>query len=481
MKLLAILLCLAALPTAAQVDTSVAQSDQGLLRNSLQPVRIDTQDSPRRYVLRAIHFVGLRRTKPRIVQREMALREGDVLAADSLRFYTERDSLRLQNVSLFTDVTMQFVPAGASAIELYVILKERWYIWPEVGVALADRNFNVWWTEMNADLRRVNFFGAVADRNFRGNLEYLRIGGQAGYTRRATVEYRRPYVDKKQRHGIGASLAYSENAEHYFTTDSNKLRFFRIHRQPVLREGLVGLLYTFRPGYASRHAAELRYRDFRIMEGLAQENPDFFDPGRTRLRFLEAIYRYDFNGVDNWNYPLYGRKIILTATARRGLEGMRWQGFVHVEAAAFQKVSRRWFTSQVFRGRVSVPERVPYFLRGAMGGGSEYVRGYEYYVIDGSQYAIARGNLKFQAVNKTLRGIPLRFLPTVPIAVYPKVFADVGWARNVLPGNSFLNNRALYGFGLGVDVITAYSFKARLEVSWNGQGERGLFFHQDAE
>lgn len=481
MKLSVFLLCFAALPALAQMDTSGGLGATGLLPDGLRLGLPDTAASARRYVLRAIHFVGLRRTKPRIVQREMALREGDILAADSLRFYAERDSLRLQNVSLFTDVTMQFVPTGGDAITLYVILKERWYIWPEVGVALADRNFNVWWTEMNADLRRVNFFGAVADRNFRGNLEYLRIGGQAGYTRRATLEYRRPYVDKKQRHGIGTSLAYSENAEHYFTTDRNKLRFFRLHRQPVLREGLVSLLYTFRPGYATRHAAELRYRDFRIVEGLARENPDFFEPGRTRLRFLEAIYRYDFNGVDNWNYPLFGRKLILTATARRGLEGMRWQGFLHAEAAAFQKVSGRWFASQVFRGRLSVPERVPYYLRGAMGGGSEYVRGYEYYVVDGSHYAIARGNLKFQAVNKTLRGIPFRFLPTIPIAVYPKVFADLGWVRNVLPGNSFLNNRALYGVGFGVDVISAYSFKARLEVSWNGQGERGLFFHQEAE
>jgi hemolysin activation/secretion protein len=116
-----------------------------------------------------------------------------------------------------------------------------------------------------------------------------------------------------------------------------------------------------------------------------------------------------------------------------------------------------------------------------MGGGSEYVRGYEYYVIDGSQYGIVRSNLKFQALNKTIRGLPLRFLPSIPIAAYPKVFADVGWARNILPGNSFLNNRLLYGAGLGIDVITAYGLKARLEVSWNGLGERGLFFHQDAE
>ena len=300
-------------------------------------------DAPRtHYTLQAIQLVGLRRTEPRIVLREMALQEGAILAADSLKFYEERDSLRLQNLSLFTDVFLQFIPTGdgTDGMKLYVVMKERWYIWPELGVTLADRNFNVWWTEMNRDLRRINTFLAVADRNFRGNLEYLRVGGQVGYTNRATLEYRRPYVDKAQKHGVGFSGAYSQNAEHYYTTDSNKLRFLRLDRQPVLREGLLALLYSYRPGYASRHLAELRYRDFRIAEELARLNPVFFEDGSLHLRFLEAIYRYDFNGVDNWNYPLYGRKLVLIGTARAGWQGMRTQAFVNVEAALFQKLSR---------------------------------------------------------------------------------------------------------------------------------------------
>ena len=442
-------------------------------------------DAPRqRYTLRSITFVGLRRTKPRIVEREMALRVGDVLAADSLEYYEERDSLRLQNLSLFTDVFLQFIPSGdgTDGIKLYVVLKERWYIWPELGVTLADRNFNVWWSEMGRDLRRINTFLAVADRNFRGNLEYLRVGGQLGYTNRATIEYRRPYIDKAQKHGIGFSGAYSQNAEHYYTTDRNKLRFFRLaDNRPVLREGVVAFLYSYRPGYASRHLAELRYRDFRIVDEIALLNPDFFLDGSRRLRFVEAVYRFDYNGVDSWNYPLYGRKLVLIGTARAGWQGMKTQAFMNVEAALFQKISRRWFTSQVFRGRLSVPERVPYFLRSALGYGNEYVRGYEYYAIDGSHYGIVRGNLKFQALNTVIRGVPFRFLPSIPLAVFPKVFADGGYGRNILPQNSFLHNRPLYGFGAGVDIITAYNVKARLELSWNGLGERGFYFHQDSE
>jgi hypothetical protein len=57
----------------------------------------------------------------------------------------------------------------------------------------------------------------------------------------------------------------------------------------------------------------------------------------------------------------------------------------------------------------------------------------------------------------------------------------MGYAANKYPGNSFLNDRLLYSAGLGVDIVTAYDLKIRLEYAWNHLGQNGLFLHLNSE
>ena len=140
-----------------------------------------------------------------------------------------------------------------------------------------------------------------------------------------------------------------------------------------------------------------------------------------------------------------------------------------------------WYASGIFRGRLSLPEEQPYALRAALGSKYDYVRGYEYYVIDGSHFGVLRLNLKYELLNLTLRNIPLRYLPALPLRIYPKIFVDAGYVRNQYPGNSFLNNRMLSAYGAGLDVFTAYDIKIRLEYTWNHLGQNDLFLHFNSE
>lgn len=446
------------------------------------------QDNPHapeqdgRVTLRGIVIEGNRKTRDRILLRELSLSPGARITRDSLSFYEQQNRLRLANLALFTDIEVKILPLpDSAAADLSIKVKERWSIWPEVSFALADRNFNVWWKEHNRDLHRANISLAVSDFNFRGNLERLKATIQLGYTQKFGIDYERPYIDRQQKHGIGFSFEAAQNQEVYVTTDSNKLRFARNEHRYIIRNFQAGIRYSYRPAYAARHLLELKYRSAFIADTIRQLNTDYFDRNSQHLRFLELVYRFDHNGVDNWNYPLRGQKVVAYTTLRAGIEGMQFQGFLNTELAHFAEPRRRWYTSFVFRGRISLTEDQPYYLRNAMGINSEYVRGYEYYVIDGYHYAIGRASFKRELINTSIRKIPFRYLPVIPLRIYPKVFADAGYVRNPHPGNSFLNNRLLYSVGAGVDLITAYDFKFRLEYAVNHLGQSGFFLHMSSE
>lgn len=434
-----------------------------------------------RVTIRYILPVGNKHTRYKIVTREMSVREGDEVLADSLEKIIDINQKRVFNLSLFTEVIISVSKVNESTIDLIVKVKEQWYIMPELAFQLADRNFNVWWKEQNHDIRRANARVTVKHRNFRGNMETLAGTVQIGYTRKFALEYFKPYIDKEQKHGLGVSVSMSNNEETFYITDSNKLKFVKKPGEYIISQFEGALVYTYRPAYESRHLLELRYKDVLVNDTIAKLNPDYFKNGEKEMKMVQMLYRYELNRVDNWNYPLVGLKVVNYTTARFGFEGFNFQLSDVVETGYFKKMGRKWFTGNILRGRLTTPVNQPYILRNALGSESEYIRGYEYYVIDGSQYGLLRNNLKFEALNVTLRNIPIRYLSAIPLRIYPKVFVDAGYVANKFPGNSFLNNKLLYSYGAGIDIVSAYDFKVRIEYAWNHLGEKGLFLHINSE
>ncbi len=430
--------------------------------------------------LRQISIAGNTLTRRAVILRELSVQEGQWLPKDSLESLIAQTRLRLANLALFTTIKIDAVTTD-SVTDWQITVKERWYIIPKPSLQLADRNFNVWWKEQDRDLRRINIGLTLTHNNFRGNLERLSIAAQAGYTQRLGIDYQRPYLDRRQRHGAGFSFNASRSGELAYTTDSNKLRFVRLPGNHIIRQYDAALLYTYRPAYATRHLLQLSYHDIRIEDTVVHLNRDYFEGGSDRLRYIELLYRIDQNYVDNWNYPLTGFKTVSYLILRSGLEGMRAQAQLRTEAGWFHRVAPKWYTALIFRGRLSLPGDQPYYFRPALGTKTEYVRGYEYYVADGSHYGLLRADLKRELLNTTLLQLPFRYLPSLPVRIYAKLFADAGYARNGDAGNSFLNDRLLYGYGFGLDIVTAYDLKIRLEFAWNHLGQNGLFLHLNSE
>jgi len=438
-------------------------------------VRIEKQ------TIRQINIDGNKRTRRSIILREMSVGEGDKVARQKMEETAEMNRKRLMNLSLFSETIIRTIPVNDSMVDWYITVRELWPILPEMTLKLADRNINVWWKEHNHDIRRANLGVTLKHRNFRGNREELSATVQVGYTQKFGLEYFRPYIDKKQQNGLGASFFLSQNEETFYKTDSNKLQFIKHPGHYIIRQFEAAALYVHRPGYANKHTIEARYRDFKVDDTIVKLNSDYYLQGSKELQLLEFTYRYDLNLVDNWNYPLNGLKVVGHAIVRAGIKGFDFQSMLNAEVGYFKRFNKKWLWAEVLRGRLAVPDEQPYTFRYAMGSNSEYIRGYEYYVIDGSQYGLLRSNLKYELLNTAIRNFPIKFLAVIPIRVYPKVFVDVGYVANRFPGNSFLNNKALIGYGAGIDVISIYDFKFRLEYAWNHLGQKGLFLHLNSE
>lgn len=431
----------------------------------------------------SIIIEGNKITRRSVILREMSVHEGDKVYVDSLPLLLNQNKLRLVNLSLFNDVDLSVTRINKHEVDFKVHLTERWFILPSLTVQLADNNFNTWWVEENHNLHRADVGVTIADKNFRGNLETLAATVQLGYTQKLALNYIRPYIDKKQKSGLGILVSAARSQQTFYNTDSNHLQYVGDYTGPAIWQQLqAGVNYIYRPGYAIRHIFQLRYEDDWVSDTVLRLNPNYFANGSNRARYLEFLYRFELNDVDNWNYPVLGYKMVDYFVARDGFEGLKYQGFINVEAGMFKNPLPKWFVSLIFRGRFMIPEQLPYAFQGGLGTTpTDYVRGYEYYVINGSSYGVLRLDLKRQVFNRTFSGIPIDYLHSFPVRVFPKVFADAGYIDSPEPGTSFLSNQLLYSVGVGLDVVTLYDIKIRLELAYNHLGRNGLYLHLNSE
>jgi outer membrane protein assembly factor BamA len=430
--------------------------------------------------IKRVEIEGNKVTRSRVILRELSAHEGDVVASDSVAALVEENRLRLFNLQLFNEVEQRTEVKG-DELYWYIKVKERWYIIPTVTVQFADRNFNTWWVKQNHDLRRITAGLTVTDKNFRGNLEQLAVTVQGGYTQGLGISYMRPYVNRGQTRGFGFFANVSQSTQTYYATDFNKLVYAGGYTGPVMQRQVTGgISYFLRPAYASKHTFTLSYADYAVNDTIIKLNPEYYTNKSRTARFAELYYRYEYNGVDNWNYSLDGFKLVSKAVARKGFEGLDFQAYLNVEAGYFCELLPKWYVAGIFRGRLMYPTDQPYYFKGGLGTTTDYVRGYEYYVIDGDNYGVLRLDLKRELFNHTWSS-PMKYFTAIPLRIYPKIFADAGYVNGINAGNNFLSSTFLYSVGVGLDVVTLYDIKIRFEVAWNHLSQNGLYLHFNSE
>jgi outer membrane protein assembly factor BamA len=444
-------------------------------------------DSTVNYVtIDKITIDGNKITRNKIITRELVKQAGDTVHVKALEYIAIRSQQNIFNTQLFIYDSVKYtVNKQARTADLTIKVKERWYIIPSLILEIQDRNFNSWW--LTKDPFRTNYGVALDWNNVTGSRDNFTFIFRRGYSEKYGVSYRLPYINKAQTIGVNFSYSYSRNNEVAFRTDSNTLRFHRDYNKYMRfeHEGKFGV--SLRPDLYQRNTLELLFVNTVVDDTIRKLNDEFLGNNRNKIDYFSLQYRYYYDKRDNKPYPLKGWAVEFTAI-KDGLSFYENESLNNLYVVASIKrhhplVWRLYLVSQV-KGRYMNTDKLPYYFNRALGY-SDFIRGYEYYVMDGQNYFLTKNSLKLQILDTKIFEIKfLRRFPqfsTVPFSMYLNLNGDGGYVQDQFYGkNNPLSNSWQYGYGIGLDLVTYYDIVLRLEYSFNKQKQSGLFIHMNA-
>jgi outer membrane protein assembly factor BamA len=429
-------------------------------------------------IVRNVVVLGNKKTRTNVILRELGLAPGDTLWLRDLGSTLDQRRKQLLNLSLFLNVTVNVKNWQDNYVDVIFEVWERWYTFPIPIFKLADRNFNQWWVEQGRSLNRVNLGVRLFQDNLTGRNDEVRAELQMGYTQRVALSYDLPYVDKSFRHGVGFVFSYSRNREINDSTSENKQHFFK--QDAFIRQlYTVGLSYSYRKAINTRHRVFLTYNYEKISDSVAIYNPNYFGNGHTVARYLNLMYRISYTRADSWTYPLKG--IMLQAEAEKmGIGSLDDIDHVRLRlrVAGYWQLANKTYGALGLRSQVKFTGNAPYADQKAIGYQEDYLRGLEYFVVDGTSFFIVKSTLRREVMNfkVNLPVVPKKF-SVVPFRLMLKIYGDAGYAYSERYGYGMLNNRFLYTGGAGLDIVSFYDSCLRIEYSINQLGQKGLFLH----
>jgi outer membrane protein assembly factor BamA len=431
--------------------------------------------------LNRILIIGNRITKERIILRELTIKPGDVVNSAELPIILDLDRKKLINTRLFNTVEIKVLDFANGTIDLLVEVNERWYTFPSPIFELADRNFNEWWQNYNHDFSRVNYGLRLYQFNMRGRNETLRLTAQFGFVRRFELSYRFPYIDRKQKQGLILDFDFAETKNLAYQTLDHKLDYLEAENLLRVTRG-AGITYTYRKSFYTSHMLKYEFRSTSIADTVALLNANYLGDAHLEARYSTLTYTFTNDHRDYIGYPLTGHYL----SAQISQIGLTPSDDIHKTEvvgsfAGYFNLGNNFYLSNSTTGYLSAQSRVPYAVNGGLGYQRRIVRGYEIYVIEGQNYVLNKTTFKKRIFSRiySLNAMPIRQFRHLPLSVYIKTYADLGYVKNYdnYEISSRMANKLLTGVGGGIDIVASYDAVLRLEYTFNGEGDNGFFFH----
>ncbi len=421
---------------------------------------------------------GNKKTKDRIIMREVTIELGDSLFWGNLQAGMDQSRNNIMNLRLFNFVEVEPIQIDNDHVIVLITVQERWYIYPVPIFEIAQTNFNTWWE--TKELRWLNYGLSVSHNNFRGLNQDLSLTLRFGYTKKFSASWSIPNLNRKQTLGLFMSAGYFENEQIVFNTQDNERLFFRDSENKARRYMQYKLGLSYRENIFLRHYFEVSYFDASVNDSVVTLQPDYFTGGLSNTRFMRASYSIQYDTRDYRRYPLKGLLLYGTFT-QDGLGIVNREGMgVFTTFAGYRhhyKLSDRWYTAYNVEGKINW-DNPPYYLTQGLGY-SDVVRGYELFVVDGTRYGLFQSNLKYEILKP--KSVTLPFIPSEKfsktfVALYANIFFDAGYVdgANFRDANSLVNEY-LYSGGIGLDLVTYYDKVIRVEASLNALGRTAVF------
>lgn len=442
----------------------------------------DSSDNKAFRVIGKIIPEGNTITRTQIIYRELVFREGDTVSLADWDMVMEASRKNLLNTALFNFVTITPEENG-NTHNIRISVIERWYIWPAPIFELSDRNINAWWE--SRDYSRINYGFRVKWGNFRGRMENLDFILRFGKNQHFGIAYYKPYLDKKKRFGAGIELGYLGMHEVGYGTDEDKLKFL-YHDDYLHNHRFASIQLSYRKNIHVSHAFTATLNESRVSGRVGQENPDYFYIYKGSQRYFTLYYKVKADHRDARYYPLsgwYSDFEIYKAGFGMNFEKNTNVMWMKSTSRYYLPISKRWYAGFSLIGKVTPTNGTPYYFRKGLGYDRDYIRGYEYYVVDGEHYLLTRNAIKYALLphrTSTIGFIPTPRFSRIHYSAYLNLFADAGytWMGSIPKVNSdSLPETLLMGAGIGLDLVTYYDKVMRIEYSINKSGENGIFIH----
>lgn len=460
--------------------TSAAQTDT-VVQHISPANAFDTSVTSPLLLVADIAIAGNKKTKPYIIEREIPFKQGDYILKKDLEAKLILAKQQIINTSLFVYVDVYVVSQAGELVFIKVDVKERWYLFPLPYFKLVDRNFNQWWVKENHSLKRVNYGLKFMQNNFSGRNDMLNVFLISGYNHEIDLKYLQPFADRALKSGFDVRFLYSQQHEMNYGTAFSKQLFFKQNDNFTRKTIRVEGGYLYRPAIRTRHEFKISFVHEQVADSVVILNPNYFLNGVKELSFPEISYSMRYYGVDNIAYPLNGfaGDVYLL---QRGLSKKMDMTQLEVHGTFSHPFIGKTNLQLQAAGLIRLPFRQPYYNQQLFGYGDIYLRGLEYYVVDGVAGAIARATERKQIFTLLFKPkYKTREFAPVPFRFFIKAFGDIGYGYSTNPGNSLLNNRLMRTWGLGLDIVSLYDAVFKFEYSINQFGEKGLFFHVQAD
>lgn len=428
-------------------------------------------------IVNDIAIEGLKKTKPQIVLFQLTFQQGDTLNLEELDNLISTNENNVYNTGLFTRAKITSTLADSS-ISFKVDVQERWYVWPSPYVNLEERTFNEWWADKDLDRLVVGL--GLDWSNLTGWNDQLYLYGQIGYSRRATLSYRRPFLFPKKQIDANINFFYVNNKEIGYGTENGVLQLARLQSESMRQYYIGSIGFTKRFGPREQLQWGIGYRHFRPNDSIVFFNDRYLTDGASEEYYPSVNVAYVRDERDIRSFPLSGFKISGSAQLL-GLPGWGTSRFAKISAGFSHHLplSKRWNFAYGSQNFFLAGKKVPYYDKFFVGLGS-FLRGYERYVVDGSFLNLTKMEWKFGVFPRKIHHaswIPLKRFQDFPFGLYISAYSDLGYVRDDTFNNldTYLKDRLLVGYGMGVNVITIYDFMLRMEYSFNHLGQGGFY------
>ncbi len=439
----------------------------------------------RQIIVGDISLSGNRVTRDRIIFREIEISAGDTLDFRTFCNLNIQSRSNLLNKGLFNFVNIDTtaVDNESKVYDIEYKFVERWYVWPLPIFELADRNFNSWLE--NRDWTRVNYGVFITHDNFRGRMEKLKLLLRAGYNQNYMLRYEIPYITSRQMFGLGIWAGLSRSRTVPYGIVNDKHVYYKDENSYTRNEFYANILLTYRPGFRNIHTLMFGWEGFDYADTVFFLNHDFTNQQLRQSSFFQLLYQFKHDRRDFAAYPLSGHYLELEFN-RKGFGFPEKDPGFHYMKTTFDVYrplpnTKRWFWASNLTAKISGGGDQAFRDRRGLGYGNDFVRTFELYVIDGESFVLSKNNLKFALLPPRVSNIG--FIKTerfskIHYAIYTNLFFDAGYvsAANPWP-DSRMQNKLVYGTGIGFDFVTYYDIVWRLEYGINSFGELGFFIH----